>query len=99
MSVYPGFGCSSFTLAAYPNPATTSLTVAFQQDGYLQNSDHFTPVREFRVELNSDTGKKTVAQGSKSGIVELSTELLPRGLYILKTFFEHEVVTERILLE
>ena len=106
ITVYPGFGCSGFSFSAFPNPATSALTVEMMaESGDSLNTESSTlmmsnglPVT-FTAELRTDHDKLIMTKESKDGRVTFDTSPLRKGLYLLKISVNGLSEVKRILLE
>lgn len=101
VTAYPG--CGGFYYSAYPNPATTSLTVERieeESDTLATEASNINlALQDFTVELTTELGKKVAGKKSNGKKTELNTQSLRKGIYILNIYTGSEKLSQRIVIE
>lgn len=103
LTVYPGYGCysySGYNVNVYPNTSSSVFNVELQReetdDAAVSETTSESPA--FTVEMTTDTGKKVYTVSTKEKSFVVNADHLPAGLYIMRiTFEDGHVITKRLI--
>lgn len=95
--VKKSYGCGSFLVATFPNPATEELTVKTSVQSTSEIGEY--DVIADQIELTDATNAKRVSLVPTTSVIKLDTRTIPPGQYFLKLRFGNESVVKQIVIK
>jgi Secretion system C-terminal sorting domain len=91
------YGCGSFLIVVYPNPAENELTIETSLKSATEDLQYAVPADE--ITLLDKSNSKLLAKFPTESTVTLDTKNIPKGEYFLRVRFGKDEITKHIIID